>query len=415
MYAAQCAPKALIDNFDGLFLDLDGVCYLGAKLAPNADTALAAAKERGAKAFYITNNSSRTPVVIAEHLTRIGIPTQPETVVNSALAAVAEFKADIPAGAKVLAVGGIGIKEALANAGYEVVTSADDQPVAVLQGLSEDVGWAQLSEAVIAIKAGAQHFATNLDGTLPKERGEMIGNGSLVAAVTNATQLPVRASGKPYPFIYHYAAEISGLTHPLAVGDRLNTDIAGAVAAGIPSLHVLTGVSQAREVVLASAEEQPTFLAFDMEALNQPYPEIEKVGKVWQTQDAAVKINETVVDKMLVLQLVFAGRTLYLTETGAKQVADDVKLAELRTDNNIENAEADVLKMLTGAQDLSIFTLCLDEYRVLAQAVWEYRAKQEAALAQKAALHTTDHNAAFLSTTANYLKILESLPVLQVE
>ncbi|MDR6938601.1 HAD-IIA family hydrolase [Arcanobacterium hippocoleae] len=286
----------LIAEYDGLFLDLDGVCYLGEVPAPNAPQALTKVKELGKHLAFITNNSGRSPEVVAAHLNRIGIPAQVQMVVNSAMSSAAQMRQILPAGARVLRVGGDGIRQALAAADFVQVDSADEQPIAVIQGLSADVGWSELSEACLAIKAGAQYFATNIDATIPKERGEMLGNGSLVAAVRNATGVEPISSGKPASYIYEFTHKHTGLVNVLAVGDRLNTDIAGAVNAQIPSVHVLTGVNTGRDVALAAPAERPNFLALDLLDLLVPYPEVCVLddGSVCVGQSIAKIIADTI-------------------------------------------------------------------------------------------------------------------------
>ena len=156
--------------------------------------------------------------------------------------------------------------------------------MAVVQGWDPAVDWALLSEGVYAINAGALHVATNLDATLPTERGFALGNGSLVAAIVHASGKEPLAGGKPFPGIYTRALKRAGGTRPLAVGDRLNTDHVGARAAGIPGLHVLTGVSDARDVICAPATERPSFLHTDLRGLTAPHPEpvrVEVDGQVW--------------------------------------------------------------------------------------------------------------------------------------
>ena len=134
--------------------------------------------------------------------------------------------------------------------------------------------WALLSEGAYAIAAGALHVATNLDATLPTERGFALGNGSLVMALSHATGSQPLAGGKPFPGIYQRAlVKVGGAQSPLAVGDRLNTDHVGARDAGIPGLHVLTGVNTARDVVLAQPAERPAYLHTDLRALLEPHPE----------------------------------------------------------------------------------------------------------------------------------------------
>lgn len=292
MTGLRSSERPLSGAFDILLTDLDGVCYRGSAPVPHAASGMAEAKRRGARAVYITNNSSRPPQVVADHLTSLDIPTDADDVFNSARTGVMQLLKHVPEGSKVLALGGEGVHHALAQANLTVVDSADDEPVAVIQGLSHAIGWAELSEAVLAIKAGAIHVATNLDATLPKERGEMIGNGSLVAAVVYATGVEPLSSGKPAPDMYQLAVEETGAKNPLAVGDRLNTDIIGANRAGFPSLHVLTGVSLARDIMLAEPEERPTFLGLDLSDLNLPMPPVEKVDAQWICREATAQMED---------------------------------------------------------------------------------------------------------------------------
>lgn len=263
--------SALISRFDVALCDLDGVAFNGNNPIPSAVDGIAAARDAGLRFVFVTNNASRTPSQVGDHLTNLGVPTPPEEVMTSAMAAAFLCAERYERGTLVLAIGGDGLREALLNEDMRLTDTADDKPTVVVQGLATDVGWAQLSEAVLAIKAGADHIATNLDSTLPTERGFAIGNGSLVAAVVNATGIAPVSTGKPEPEIFTATAKRYGATAPVAIGDRLNTDIAGGVAAGLPTIHVLTGVSGPRDIVLAKPSERPTFLLTDLTALTEPY------------------------------------------------------------------------------------------------------------------------------------------------
>ena len=172
-------------------------------------------------------------------------------------------------------------------AGLVVVDSADDAPAAVVQGYAADVGWRQLAEAAYAIEAGAWFVASNLDPTLPTERGFAPGNGSLVAAVRHATGVEPVSAGKPEPTLYRLAAARRGARSPLVVGDRLDTDLAGARAAGWPGLHVLTGVSTARDAVLAAPGERPSYLGADLRSLVVPHPAPVLDDGWWRCRGAA--------------------------------------------------------------------------------------------------------------------------------
>lgn len=280
------SPQAPAHAHDALLLDLDGVVYRGADPVEHAATSIAAAAAAGAKPVYVTNNASRPPQVVADQLTGLGIPTEPDVVMTASLAAAAMLRHELPPGSRVLCIGGPGVAQAMESAGFIAVTSAEDEPVAVVQGYGPDVGWAQLTEATYAITAGARFVATNLDSTLPTERGMAVGNGSLVAAVINATGVQPVSSGKPEAGIFHEAAAMVGATTPLVVGDRLNTDLAGGRAAGYPGLHVLTGVSQVPQLLAAQPHERPTLLALDLRGLLHSHPPVQvHDGEGWRCRD----------------------------------------------------------------------------------------------------------------------------------
>ena len=130
--------------------------------------------------------------------------------------------------------------------------------------------WKQMSEAALAISRGATYIASNLDTTLPDERGFLVGNGSVAAALTTTTGVAPLSAGKPKPPMFHAAAKRLGAQAPLAIGDRLDTDIAGGNAAGFATLLVLTGVSTHLDVVNAPAPQRPRYVAATMAGLGEP-------------------------------------------------------------------------------------------------------------------------------------------------
>ena len=233
--------ESLLTTYDSLLFDLDGTVWEGGRLLPHAQKYLTTAS---IPVMYITNNASRGPEVVAEILTKLGVPTDERHVVTSAQAAVEFAQQRLQPGDPVYVLGSESFKNLARHGGLRVVDSADDNPKAVLHGHNPETGWAELSEAALSIRNGAYYFASNLDTTLPMERGLMVGNGSMVAAVTTATGVTPLSAGKPEPAMFHSAAAKVQSTRPLAVGDRLNTDIAGGVAANMDTFHVLTGVSR---------------------------------------------------------------------------------------------------------------------------------------------------------------------------
>lgn len=260
---------------DVALLDLDGVVYVGPAAVPHAAEALdEALAQFGMRPAFVTNNAARSPQVVAEHLVQLGIHAEAEDVVTSAQAGARVLAELVPAGARVLAVGGPGVAWALGERGLVPVSSADDEPVAVMQGYGPEVGWRDLAEASLVIEQGRPWVATNLDRTIPSPRGRVLGNGSLVAALRHATGIEPIVAGKPEPPLMRESVLRTGARRPLVVGDRLDTDIEGATRSGIPSLLVLTGVTDWPEVVEAPPAQRPTYLGADLRALLQPAPEV---------------------------------------------------------------------------------------------------------------------------------------------
>ncbi|MCD4556917.1 HAD-IIA family hydrolase [Schaalia sp. lx-100] len=262
----------LSELFDAALIDLDGTAYSGKTAIPYAAEGVIAARAVGMETAFVTNNAARTPEEVAKHLTELGHEATTDMVMTSSMDVVALMSEHLNEGARVLVIGSEGLRQPVTQAGYIIVESADEEPEAVIQGLDKEVTWERLNEAAFAIQKGAAYFATNLDSSLPVERGEALGNGALVRAVQQATRKRPIAAGKPQPGIYRRGAQLVESSNPIAVGDRLETDIMGAVAAGIPSLHVLTGVHDARAVITAPKGQRPSFLAIDMRGLNETHP-----------------------------------------------------------------------------------------------------------------------------------------------
>jgi HAD superfamily hydrolase (TIGR01450 family) len=264
----------LTELFDVALLDLDGVVYLGPEPVAGAPEALAHVRQAGMRLAFVTNNAARPPEAVADHLTRLGVPATAAEVVTSAQAAARYLADRLPAGARVLVVGTVGLDEALRERGLLPVGDAHDQVDAVVQGYSPDMTWRLLAEGAIAINRGVPWVATNLDPTVPSPRGRLPGNGSLVAALRHATGKTPVATGKPDPAMHRESVLRSKAERPIVVGDRLDTDIEGATAVGCPSLLVLSGVTAPAELLGAAPKLRPTYLAADVSGLLMRHPEV---------------------------------------------------------------------------------------------------------------------------------------------
>lgn len=283
---------ALASRYDVALLDLDGVVYVGLHAVPYAAQALAAAEAMGMRRAYVTNNAARTPETIAAHLRELGIPAHTSEVVTSAQAAARVVAGIVPPGSAVLVVGGAGLDAALGEHGLRPVRSLDEDPAAVVQGFSPDVGWTLLAEGALGVSRGLPWVASNLDLTVPTPRGRAPGNGALVGVIRATTGAEPLVAGKPELPLHQEAIRRSGARSPLVVGDRLDTDIEGAVRAGTDSLLVFTGVTGIPELLAAGKHQRPTFIGLDLRALLEPHPSVVAMSQAWLCEGWCIAIDD---------------------------------------------------------------------------------------------------------------------------
>lgn len=291
--AVGAAP---VNGVDVILADLDGVVYAGPGAIPHAVDSLTRAQAHGCRLGYITNNASRTDASVAAHLTELGLTVRAEDVVTSPQAAMRLLRTRVAPPATILVVGGEGLVVEVEKAGYAVTRSAEDAPAAVVQGFAPEVGWMQLAEAAYALQTpeedgGIPWIATNTDWTIPQARGVAPGNGTLVSAVHTAVGRLATVAGKPETPIFTEAVARFGAQAPLFIGDRLDTDIQGAVAAGIRSVLVLTGIDRPKHVLAAPPNARPDFLVGDLRELFEPYPETVVRGNRTIVGRATVEID----------------------------------------------------------------------------------------------------------------------------
>jgi len=263
--ASLAEMKTIAQEHDCLLIDLDGTVFRGRQPTDGAVESLDQVQSRK---LFITNNASRGADEVAAHLRDIGFTATGGDVVTSGQSAARLLAEQLPPDSRVLIVGTESLADEVAAVGLRPVRRWQDEPVAVVQGHSTATAWRDLAEAALAIRAGALWVATNVDRTLPSERGLVPGNGAMVAALRAATDAEPQVAGKPSPRLMTDAVARGDFRTPLVVGDRLDTDIAGANAAKIPSLMVLTGVGTARDAVYADAPQRPTYIAHDLRALH---------------------------------------------------------------------------------------------------------------------------------------------------
>jgi 4-nitrophenyl phosphatase len=261
-------------NIGGLIIDMDGVLWHGEKPLPGLGDFFAILKERRIRFILATNNASLTPEQYVSKLERMGVAVNRSDILTSGIATALYLAEQCdPATTRVFVVGEAGARQPLIERGfaltglYEVKDGADQATAGadiVVCGKDESINWDKLATATLNIRAGARFIGTNADTTLPTERGLVLGNGAILAALQAATGVTPTIIGKPEPVIYRQALNLLG-TNPaatVALGDRLETDILGAVRSRIRSILVLSGVSTDED--LAKSDYRPTWVMPDL-------------------------------------------------------------------------------------------------------------------------------------------------------
>jgi glycerol 3-phosphatase-2 len=253
----------LAERYDCILFDLDGVLYRGEETIPAAPPTMARLREVGVPVVFLTNNSSRTPRQVADKLVSHGIEADPDEVVTSALA-TAQMLAE-RGGGRAFVIGMDGVREALGDAGIQIVDGEPETADLVVVGFDANATYGSLKTASLLVERGARLVATNADASFPAADGLWPGAGALLAAITTTTGADAEIVGKPFAPLFEFGLRRGGGDRPLVVGDRLDTDIEGASDLGWDTMLVLTGVSTRDDAEAAGI--RPTVIADDVSAL----------------------------------------------------------------------------------------------------------------------------------------------------
>jgi glycerol 3-phosphatase-2 len=287
------SERALCEAYDLAMLDLDGVVYIGPEAVPGAPEHVARARAAGMRVAFITNNAQRPPAAVADHLRALGVDAQDDDVVTSAQAAARLLADRLGPGAPVVVLGADGLLEAVAAAGLRPV-AVSEEAGALVTGYGPEVRWRDIMRAAVRVREGLWWVASNSDLTIPTAFGIAPGHGVLVETIRRFSGVDAVVAGKPSRPLLDETVRRVGGDRPLMVGDRLDTDIAGAVNAGIDSLLVLTGVTTLDDLVAASPGERPTYLSADLGGLAEPHPEVRARSGVVELGGWTVRADVTV-------------------------------------------------------------------------------------------------------------------------
>jgi 4-nitrophenyl phosphatase len=236
-------------------LDLDGVIWLAGEPIPGSGEAVRHLHEAGAKVLFASNNSNPTVAELQARMDRAGIEVAPEEIVTSAQAAVSL----VDPGAKVLVVGGGGLREALEHAQLAIVDTPEEADT-VIVGWTREFSFERLTRAARAVWAGARLIGTNDDPSHPTPDGLLPGTGAIVAAVATASSTTPTIAGKPYRPLSDLVARRAPDT-AVVVGDRAETDGQLAQHLGVPFALVLSGVTKPGDDY---GQPAPTVVADDL-------------------------------------------------------------------------------------------------------------------------------------------------------
>jgi 4-nitrophenyl phosphatase len=266
-------------NIRALIIDMDGVLWHGPQPLPGLQDFFQTLRDLKIRFILATNNASLTPEQYVNKLEKMGITVSNNDILTSGTATALYLAEQTnPASTRIFVVGEEGARQPLLERGftltglYEVNNNNSNTGVGadiVVCGKDETLTWDKLATATLNIRAGAKFIGTNADTTLPTERGVTHGNGAILAALKVATGVTPTIIGKPEPIIYQQALALLGVEPEatVAIGDRLETDILGAVRTGIRSIMVLTGISSEQD--LKDSSYQPTWVMQDIRAIAQ--------------------------------------------------------------------------------------------------------------------------------------------------
>lgn len=239
--------QTLPPHVKALILDMDGVLWKDDEPLVDLPAVFGRISELGLKVVLATNNATRSVDMYLEKLTKMGVSLETWQIVTSPQAVVHLLRQRFPQGGKVHILGEKGLVDTLTNSGY---THGEKDVVAVVAGLDRNLTYAKLKAAALIINAGVPFIATNQDPTLPTPEGMIPGAGSIIAALITATATQPLLAGKPSPTMYQLAFERLGIDpkNALAIGDRLDTDIAGGIQAGCMTSLVLSGATKSADI-----------------------------------------------------------------------------------------------------------------------------------------------------------------------
>jgi HAD superfamily hydrolase (TIGR01450 family) len=263
----EMALSPLLKRYDHVLLDLDGCVWVGDECTPGAPAAISELRAAGKSVAFLTNDPRHAPEEYVRKLWSLGVQASLEEVVTVG-ATIQYVLAERPPRTTVYVIGADAIFRHVGQAGMRIVNGTDratDADVVVIAG-HDDFRFSELRDATQAVLAGAEMLAAGRDRTFPTADGPCPGTGAIVAALEYATGRVAYSIGKPDPQMFATALDRLGPGRTLMIGDRIDSDLAGAAAAGLDGAIVLSGVCD-RAAAEAAQEPAPVAVGDDLHAL----------------------------------------------------------------------------------------------------------------------------------------------------
>jgi glycerol 3-phosphatase-2 len=256
-----------IDAYDAVLLDLDGCVWVGGSPTRGAPEAIAALRAAGKALAFVTNDSRHSPEEYVRKLWSLGIQASLDEVVTVG-GAIQYVLAERPPGRPAYVVGSSAIYRHVTDAGARIVNDTPRATAAevVVFAAHDELHFTEMRGAMQAVLGGAELIATDRDGSYPSANGMAPGTGAFLAALEYATGATGRVLGKPEPQLFYTALDRIGPGRALVIGDRLESDLAGAAAAGLDAAIVLSGVTS-RPAAEQASDPAPVAIAEDLHAL----------------------------------------------------------------------------------------------------------------------------------------------------
>ncbi|MBN1266879.1 MAG: HAD-IIA family hydrolase [Anaerolineales bacterium] len=251
------------NSIRAVIFDLDGVVWRGNTPLPGAQDIFTYLRENNIPFALATNNATASREEFKQRMEDIGVPVSVEEITTSAVATAEYLKGEYPPGTKVIMLGENGLMQAMLDAGLTLVEDPEEAEIAV-SAMDRELTWKKLNKMVNAIRRGIPYIATNGDGSFPLENGYGVGSGGIMAALEKASDVKALTIGKPEPRMYEIVMKRLQAKPQsiLVLGDRLETDILGAIRAGMKTGLLLTGVTS-REM-LETSSIQPDLIFEDL-------------------------------------------------------------------------------------------------------------------------------------------------------